>query len=196
MQELAPAQYKARSRPCFHTWSWWFPGFWKKYQMICYFPQGVLLKFANLVVREKSLTLLQALRAEAMMGGSGTKSIAQRSPIPWLHKIATTKMDSWLGRRHSHMALKIAKLSKRCLAKLVVSSKTNLPDLPAINVCSVEVGNVPESESLQTWNSDSVVKRSHLASNSASDSCVEDISLKEGAAWPGRTCIFTRLAIF
>ena len=36
-----------------------------------------------LVVSEKSLTLLQALRAEAMMGGSGTKSMAQRSPIPW-----------------------------------------------------------------------------------------------------------------
>ena len=70
-------------------------------------PKHVLLKLANLVVREKSLTLLQALRAEAMIGGSGTKSIAQRSPIPWLHKIATTKIDSQLGRRYSHIALKV-----------------------------------------------------------------------------------------
>ena len=74
---------------------------------------------------------------------------------------------------------------------------TDLPELPAVNVCSVEIGNVPEQEKwaklLQNWNSNTnwsptVVWRRNLASNSESDSCWEDISLKEGAAWPGRTC--------
>merc|ERR1719508_263502 len=37
-----------------------------------------------LVVREQSFTLLQALRAEATMTGSGTKSMAQRSAMPFL----------------------------------------------------------------------------------------------------------------
>ena len=38
----------------------------------------------DLVVREKSLTLLQALRAAATISGSGTRSMATRSAIPFL----------------------------------------------------------------------------------------------------------------
>ena len=39
-----------------------------------------------------------------------------------------------------------------------------------------------------------MVWRRNLASNSESDSCWEDISLKEGAAWPGRTCKVYKVA--
>ena len=41
-------------------------------------------KSADLVVREKSLTRLQALRAAATISGSGTRSMATRSAIPFL----------------------------------------------------------------------------------------------------------------
>ena len=99
------------------------------------------------MVREKSLTLLQALKAEAMMGGSGTKSMAQRSPMPCRRTYYNTghflkAQDDVISSSHCLRIPLFLKNQQLVPTNLICT--INLSDLPAIDICSVEVGNVPK----------------------------------------------------
>merc|ERR1719284_1660054 len=89
-------------------------------------PHLTLVISSILVVREKSLTLLQALRAAARMVGSGTRSIATRSALPFL--ISQPSM-SFLSKYAMYLASNSASLSTRApdLTPLLVTALMLLP---------------------------------------------------------------------
>ena len=125
------------------------------------------------MVREKSLTLLQALKAEAMMGGSGTKSMAQRSPMPCRKTYCNNghflkAQDDVISSSHCLRMPLFPKNQQLVPTNLICTNKfflkkinntINLSDLPAIDICSVEVGNVPKAIKVRArcqsgnWNS-------------------------------------------
>merc|ERR1719284_1463241 len=71
-------------------------------------PHLTLVISSILVVREKSFTLRQARRAAARMVGSGTRSMATRSAIPFL--ISQPSM-SFLSKYAMYLASNSASLS-------------------------------------------------------------------------------------